>query len=151
MLESIILILLLGFFAGQVAGRLKVPALVGMVLVGIALGPQGQNWLSPGVLESADGLRTIAVMVILMKAGLGLDAEKLAQQGSVALRLGFLPAACEAVVVALAAMALLNFDLAHGLLLGCIVGAESPAVIVPAMLRLKSLGWGWPRASPMRF
>lgn len=148
MLESIILILLLGFFAGQVAGRLKVPALVGMVLVGIALGPQGQNWLSPGVLESADGLRTIAVMVILMKAGLGLDAEKLAQQGSVALRLGFLPAACEAVVVALAAMALLNFDLAHGLLLGCIVGAESPAVIVPAMLRLKSLGWGVAKGIP---
>lgn len=148
MLESIILILLLGFFAGQVAGRLKVPALVGMVLVGIALGPQGQNWLSPGVLESADGLRTIAVMVILMKAGLGLDAEKLAQQGSVALRLGFLPAACEAVVVALAAMVLLNFDLAHGLLLGCIVGAESPAVIVPAMLRLKSLGWGVAKGIP---
>lgn len=143
-----ILILLLGFFAGQVAGRLKVPALVGMVLVGIALGPQGQNWLNPGVLESADGLRTIAVMVILMKAGLGLDAEKLAQQGTVTLRLGFLPAACEAVVVALAAMALLDFDLAHGLLLGCIVGAESPAVIVPAMLRLKSLGWGVAKGIP---
>ncbi|WOD39958.1 cation:proton antiporter [Nodosilinea sp. E11] len=148
MLESLILILLVGFFAGQIAGRLKAPALVGMVLAGIALGPQGQNLLSPGVLGAADGLRTIAVMVILMKAGLGLDREKLAQQGTVALRLGFLPATCEAVAVALAAIWLLKFDFTTGLLLGCIVGAESPAVIVPAMLRLKSLGWGVAKGIP---
>ena len=92
MLESIIWILLAGFFAGQFARRLNAPALVGMVLAGIILGPQTANVLSPGVLGAADSLRTIAVMVILMKAGLGLDREKLAQQGSVALRLGFLPA-----------------------------------------------------------
>ncbi|MGB3199689.1 MAG: cation:proton antiporter [Nodosilinea sp.] len=148
MLESIILVLLGGFFAGQVAERLRAPALVGMVLAGIALGPQGRNWLDPGTLAAADGLRTIAVMVILMKAGLGLDRDKLAQQGSVALRLGFLPAACEAIAVALAARWLLQFDLATGLLLGCVVGAESPAVIVPAMLRLKSLGWGVAKGIP---
>ncbi|MBE9111433.1 cation:proton antiporter [Nodosilinea sp. LEGE 07298] len=148
MLESIILILLVGFFAGQVAERLRAPALVGMLLAGIALGPQGQNWLSPGTLAAADGLRTIAVMVILMKAGLGLDREKMLQQGSVALRLGFLPATCEAIAVALAAVWLLKFDLATGLLLGCVVGAESPAVIVPAMLRLKSLGWGVAKGIP---
>ncbi|MEM9980088.1 MAG: cation:proton antiporter, partial [Cyanobacteria bacterium P01_D01_bin.2] len=128
MLESILWILLMGFFAGQIAQRLKVPALVGMVLVGILLGPQAGNVISPGVLDAADGLRTIAVMVILMKAGLGLDREKLAQQGTVALRLGFLPAICETVAVALAAIWLLDFDLPTGLLLGCILGAESPAV-----------------------
>ncbi|HZG40026.1 MAG TPA: cation:proton antiporter, partial [Nodosilinea sp.] len=141
-------ILLMGFFVGQIARRLKIPALVGMVLVGILLGPQVGNVISPGVLEAADGLRTIAVMVILMKAGLGLDREKLAQQGSVALRLGFLPAACEAIAVALAAMWLFQFDFATGLLLGCVLGAESPAVIVPAMLRLKSLGWGVKKGIP---
>ena len=148
MIESILLILLVGFFAGQVAGRLKVPALVGMILAGIALGPQGQNLLSPGVLGAADGLRTMAVMVILMKAGLGLDREKLAQQGTVALRLGFLPASSEVLAVAIAAVWLLQFDVATGLMLGCIVGAESPAVIVPAMLRLKSLGWGVTKGIP---
>ena len=148
MLESMIWILLMGFFVGQIARRLKIPALVGMVLVGILLGPQVGNVISPGVLEAADGLRTIAVMVILMKAGLGLDREKLAQQGSVALRLGFLPAACEAIAVALAAMWLFQFDFATGLLLGCVLGAESPAVIVPAMLRLKSLGWGVKKGIP---
>ncbi len=148
MLESLILILLLGFFGGQITRRLQAPALVGMILVGIVLGPQMGNLLSPEILGLADSLRTIAVTVILMKAGLGLDREKLSQQGTVALRLGFLPAACEAVAIALAAMFLLQFDFLTGLLLGCIIGAESPAVIVPAMLRLKSLGWGVKKGIP---
>ncbi|MEG4119076.1 cation:proton antiporter [Microcoleus sp. N9_B4] len=148
MLESIIWILLMGFFVGQIARRLKAPALVGMVLVGILLGPQLGNIISPEVLGAANSLRTIAVMVILMKAGLGLDREKLSQQGTVALRLGFLPAACEAIAIAVAAMWLLQFDFLTGLLLGCIIGAESPAVIVPGMLRLKSLGWGVKKGIP---
>ena len=148
MLESTLWILLAGFFAGQIARRLKAPALVGMVLAGILLGPQLGNFLSSDVLESADALRTIAVMVILMKAGLGLDREKLAQQGTVALRLGFLPGACEAIAIAAVAMWLLDFNLLTGLLLGCIIGAESPAVIVPGMLRLKRLGWGVKKGIP---
>jgi NhaP-type Na+/H+ or K+/H+ antiporter len=148
MLESWLWILLMGFFVGQIARRLKLPALVGMVLVGIVLGPQGGNAIAPSVLDSAAALRTIAVMVILMKAGLGLDRDKLAQQGTVALRLGILPAAGEAIAVAAAAVFLLDFDWATGLLLGCILGAESPAVIVPGMLRLKSLGWGVKKGIP---
>lgn len=148
MLESILWILLVGFFVGQIACRLKAPALVGMVLAGIGLGPQVADVISPGVLAAATPLRTIAVMVILMKAGLGLDREKLAQQGTVALRLGFLPATCEAVAIALAAMFMFQFDFPTGLLLGCIIGAESPAVIVPGMLRLKSLGWGVKKGIP---
>lgn len=137
----------MGFFVGQIARRLRVPALVGMVLVGILLGTVG-NVISPELLGAAKSLRTIAVMVILMKAGLGLDREKLTQQGTVALRLGFLPAACEAIAIAFASMWFLQFDFLTGLLLGCIIGAESPAVIVPAMLRLKSLGWGVTKGIP---
>jgi solute carrier family 9B (sodium/hydrogen exchanger), member 1/2 len=148
MLESILWILLVGFFAGQAARRLKAPALVGMVLVGILLGPQGWNVIASDVLEAADSLRTIAVMVILMKAGLGLDRDKLQQQGTVALRLGFLPATGEAIAIAIAAIGLFQFDFLTGLLLGCIIGAESPAVIVPGMLRLKSLGWGVQKGIP---
>jgi len=148
MLPSLLWTLLVGFFSGQLARRLKLPALVGMVLAGIALGPQATQTLAPELLESAGVLRTIAVMVILMKAGLGLDREKLAQQGTVALRLGFLPAAFEALAIALASMGLFRFDFATGLLLGCIIGAESPAVIVPGMLRLKSLGWGVQKGIP---
>ncbi|MEO1376622.1 MAG: cation:proton antiporter [Cyanobacteria bacterium J06635_10] len=148
MLESFILILLLGFFIGQFARRLKAPPLVGMVLVGIILGPQVADLISPSVLAASTPLRTIAVMVILMKAGLGLDREKLLQQGTVALRLGFLPATCEALIIAFAAIWLFKFDFPTGLLLGCIIGAESPAVIVPGMLRLKSLGWGVTKGIP---
>ncbi|MEL6816800.1 MAG: cation:proton antiporter, partial [Cyanobacteria bacterium J06598_3] len=148
MLVSILWILLAGFFAGQLALRLKLPPLVGMVLAGIVLGPQVSHAISPGVLSAADALRTIAVMVILMKAGLGLDREKLVQQGTVALRLGFLPGACEAVAIAALSVWLLDFNILTGLLLGCIIGAESPAVIVPGMLRLKSLGWGVKKGIP---
>ncbi|GAB4217207.1 MAG: cation:proton antiporter [Synechococcales cyanobacterium] len=148
MLESILWIVLTGFFGGQLARRLGIPSLVGMILAGIVLGPQVSDMIRPEVLASAPAWRTLAVMVILMKAGLGLDRAKLAQQGSVALRLGFLPAACEAVVVAVVSMVVFHFDFPTGLLLGCILGAESPAVIVPGMLRLKSLGWGVEKGIP---
>jgi NhaP-type Na+/H+ or K+/H+ antiporter/nucleotide-binding universal stress UspA family protein len=144
MLGSWLWILGMGFFVGQILGRLGMPPLVGMILVGILL----QEVLSPELLAAAGDLRLVAVMIILMKAGLGLDREKLVQQGSVALRLGFLPAACEALAVALLSRWILGLDWATGLLLGCVIGAESPAVIVPGMLRLKSLGWGVAKGIP---
>lgn len=148
MLLSFIAILALGFFGGQLSQRLGIPALVGMILVGIVLGPEWGNIIHPSVLAAAGALRTVAVMVILMKAGLGLDRQKLSQQGTVALRLGVLPAAGEAIAIAVVARLLFQFDWATGLLLGCIIGAESPAVIVPGMLRLKSLGWGVEKGIP---
>jgi NhaP-type Na+/H+ or K+/H+ antiporter len=148
MLASVLWILLMGFFAGQIARRLGAPPLIGMILVGVILGPQAASVLSSEVLDSADSLRLVAVTIILMKAGLGLDREKLVQQSSVALRLGFLPAACEAIAITFATMAVFRFDFPTGLLLGCIIGAESPAVIVPGMLRLKSLGWGVAKGIP---
>ncbi|MEA5581829.1 cation:proton antiporter [Nodularia harveyana UHCC-0300] len=148
MLASILWILIMGFFVGQLARRLGAPPLIGMILVGIILSPQVLNLINSDVLNAADDLRTLAVMIILMKAGLGLDREKLAQQGTVALRLGFLPATIEAIAIACAAMVIFKFDFLTGLLLGCVIGAESPAVIVPGMLRLKSLGWGVTKGIP---
>ncbi|NDJ17499.1 universal stress protein [Myxacorys almedinensis] len=129
MLESIIWILLLGFFVGQLVRRLKVPALVGMILVGIGLGSHMSNTLSPTVLNAAGDLRIAAVMIILMKAGLGLDREKLAQQGTVALRLGFLPASLEAVAIALTAIWIFGFDFSTGSILA--VAALSILVTAP--------------------
>ncbi len=141
-LLSLILILFLGFFGGQLARRIGAPPLMGMIIVGIILGSEVSNVIAPSLLELADDLRMIAVMVILMRAGLGLDRDKLLKQGNVALRLGVLPATTEAIAIALTAIWLFQFDFLTGLLLGFIVSAESPAVIVPGMLRLKSLGWG---------
>lgn len=148
MLISMIWVLGMGFFAGQFARRLGAPPLIGMILVGIILGPEVGNRLEPEILDAADDLRTVAVMIILMKAGLGLDRDKLAEQGTVALRLGVLPAILEAIAIAIASVFLFQFDLLTGLLLGCIIAAESPAVIVPGMLRLKRLGWGVKKGIP---
>lgn len=142
MLQDILLILGFGYFGGEFARRLKIPPLIAMIFAGIILGNQVTNLLSNDILQSADDLRVIAVVIILMKAGLGLDRQKLKSQGSVALRLGVLPALGEAIAVSILAVIFLDFDWVTGLLLGCILGAESPAVIVPGMLRLKSLGWG---------
>lgn len=142
LLFSLVLILLLGFLGGQLAHRLKAPPLLGMMLVGILLGSEVSNLIAPQVIDLADDLRTIAVMVILMRAGLGLDHDKLVKQSSVALRLGFLPALTEAIAISGLAIWLFEFDWVTGLLLGCVIGAESPAVIVPGMLRLKNLGYG---------
>lgn len=142
LLFSLILILLLGFLGGQVARKLKAPPLLGMMLVGILLGSEVSGLITVRVLDLADNLRTIAVMVILMRAGLGLDRDKLIKQGSVALRLGFFPALTEAIAISFLAIWLFEFNWATGLLLGCVISAESPAVIVPGMLYLKSLGFG---------
>lgn len=138
----------MGFFGGQIARRLGAPPLLGMIGMGIVMGPQVGNVLTTNVLDAAPELRTIAVTIILMKAGLGLDREKLARQGSVALRLGILPALSETLVVGAIALFLFDFDIPTALLLGCILASESPAVIVPGMLRLKSLGWGVDKGIP---
>ncbi len=147
MLESMLWIILAGFCAGQIADRLNAPALVGMILAGILLGPEFSHRIDPQILPVAP-LRTIAIMIILMKAGLGLDRAKLIQQGTVALRLGILPATCEALTIAVVAMGLFHFNFPTGLLLGLIISAESPAVIVPGMLKIKRLGWGADKGIP---
>jgi NhaP-type Na+/H+ or K+/H+ antiporter/nucleotide-binding universal stress UspA family protein len=148
MLSSFILILIVGFVFGEIARRLKAPPLIGMILAGILLGKEMGNIISPEILENGDSLRKIAVMIILMKAGLGLDKDKLAQQGKVAIKLGIFPAMCEAIAISFLAIFFFDFDWITGLLLGCIIGAESPAVIVPGMLKLKSLGWGVKKGIP---
>ena len=147
-LLSIVLILLLGFFCGQLARKIGAPPLMGMIIVGILLGAEVSNLIASEVLEIADELRSIAVMVILMRAGLGLDRDKLKQQGNVALRLGVLPATTEMLIIAGLAIWLFQFDFLTGLLLGCVVSAESPAVIVPGMLRLKNIGYGVAKGIP---
>ena len=142
LLFGFVLILLGGFIGGQIARKLGAPPLLGMMLTGVLLGWQGNNLVAPKIIDLADNLRSLAVTIILIRAGLGLDRDRLIEQGSVAIRLGFLPALTEAIAVCIISLWLFDFNWTTGLLLGCVVSAESPAVIVPGMLRLKNLGWG---------
>ncbi|TVR63170.1 MAG: sodium:proton antiporter [Spirochaetaceae bacterium] len=148
MLLGVLVIIALGFASGEVASRLRLPRLIGMVAAGILAGPDALDILPGEILAVSGDIRLFALVVILLKAGLGLDKEKIRAHGSVSVRLGFVPATAEAAVVAVAVRVLLGWDWLSAWLLGWIVCAESPAVIVPAMLRLKAEGLGVKKGIP---
>lgn len=148
LLTGVLIILAVGFLAGEIAGRLGLPKLIGMLLSGIALGPYVLDLLPQVMLDLSAEIRMLALLVILFKAGLGLDKNKLLAQGTVAVRLSFLPATLEAAVVAVAAHYIFGWDWLTSGLLGWIICAASPAVIVPSMLRLKAEGWGVKKGIP---
>lgn len=148
MIAGILIILIAGFLAGKVAGWLKLPELVGMLLAGIIVGPHLLDLLPEQIMSISEEIRILVLLIILFKAGLGLDREKLQQEGTVALRLGFLPALLETAVIAVAARYLLGWDWITAGLLGWIICAASPAVIVPMMLKLKSQGIGAEKGIP---
>ncbi len=143
-----LLIIVAGFLLGEAANRLGFPRLIGMFAAGVILGPRVLDALPAVVLEISEQARMFALIVILLKAGLGLDKEKILSQGSVALRLGFMPAVIEAFVVAVSARLIFGWDWIISWLLAWIVCAASPAVIVPMMLKLKSEGWGVKKGIP---
>lgn len=148
MLHGILLVLATGLIAGEIAARLKLPRLIGMLLAGILIGPDLLDVMPAQMSELSDQIRRIALLIVLLKAGLGLDKEKILRNGSVAVRLGFLPAVIEAAVVAVATRYLFGWDWLTSWLLGWVICAASPAVIVPMMLRLKSEGWGVKKGIP---
>lgn len=148
MVQGILLILVAGFLAGEIAGRLRLPRLIGMLLAGIIIGPDVLDVMPVAMEELSADIRSLALLVVLLKAGLGLDREKILAEGSVAIRLGFMPAVIEATVVAVASRYIMGWDWYTAWLLGWVICAASPAVIVPMMLRLKSQGWGVDKGIP---
>ncbi len=148
MLAGILIIITVGFIAGEAADRLGFPRLIGMLLAGILIGPYVLDILPPEILHISDEIRLLTLLIILLKAGIGLDKDKILNQGTVAIRLGFLPAIIEATVVALATRWILGWEWLLCWLLGWIICAASPAVIVPLMLRLKTEGWGVKKGIP---
>ena len=148
MIAGILLILIAGFAGGELARRLKLPPLVGMLAVGILMGPHLYGLLPADIMEYAGEIRMLALLVILFKAGLGLDREKIFARGDVAIRLGILPPLIEAAVVAIAARYLLSWGWIVSWVLGWIICAASPAVVVPMMLKLKSMGLGVKKGIP---
>ena len=148
MLEGVLIILMAGFIAGELAARVHLPRLIGMLVAGILVGSSGLDVLPEIIMELSSEIRLFTLLVILLKAGMALDKEKILMQGSVAARLAFLPSVVEAYVVALATRYLFGWDWISAWLTGWILCAASPAVIVPTMLRLKSEGWGVAKGIP---
>ena len=148
MLTSIALLWLLGMALGAAARKLHLPALVGMLLAGILLGPFGADLLSPALLSVSADLRRLALILILLRAGLSLDLGSLRRSGRSAVLLCFLPAACEVLGMVLLAPRLLGVSVLDAAILGAVVGAVSPAVIVPRMLDLMEAGYGTEQGIP---
>ena len=134
MLLSAALILLSGLILGETAGKLHLPKLTGMLAAGLILGALG--WLDPAMMSISADLRKIALIMILTRAGLNLKISDLKKCGRPALLMSFIPAGCEIVGVTLLAPPLLGLDYAEAALMGSVLGAVSPAVVVPGMLAL---------------
>lgn len=148
MLTSFALIFLLGLSSGAVFKKLRLPALLGFLLIGILLGPHVWNMLDDTLLSIAPDLRQIALVIILTRAGLSLDIRALQKVGRSALLLCFLPACFEIAGTLLLAPWLLHLSLAESAVLGCVIAAVSPAVVVPRMLKLMEEGYGTAKSIP---
>ncbi|PIH05652.1 cation:proton antiporter domain-containing protein [Clostridium combesii] len=148
MASSLAIIILLGLIANKLFEKLKLPGLLGMLILGILIGPHGLNWLSKDILNASSDLRKIALIVILLRAGLSLNKEELKLVGKTALKLSCIPGIIEGLFIAIASVKLLGFSFVQGGLLGFIIAAVSPAVVVPQMLNLIDKGLGKAKGIP---
>lgn len=142
MLTSLALIFLVGMSLGWLVTRLRLPSLLGMLLTGILLGPYVLNLLDDSILGISADLRQLALIIILTRAGLSLNIEDLKKVGRPAVLLCFVPACFEIVGMIVLAPRLLGLSVLDAAILGAVIAAVSPAVIVPKMLRLMELGYG---------
>lgn len=142
MLLGLALIMTAGLCAGWICRQIRFPALFGMILAGILIGPHALNLIDPTILEVSTDIRRIALIVILIRAGLKLDLSDLKKVGRPALLMCFLPACAEMLGMVLLAPRLLSISLLDAAILGAVVAAVSPAVVVPRMIRLIDEGWG---------
>lgn len=126
---------------GYICQKLKLPSLIGMLLTGIILGPYVLNLLDPNILAISGDLRKIALIIILTRAGLGLDLSALRKLGRPAILMCFLPATFELLAVLLLAPTLLDLSPLESLILGSVLAAVSPAVVVPRMVKLMDEGY----------
>ncbi|MDU2156960.1 cation:proton antiporter [Clostridium sp.] len=148
MLTSIALIILLGLFIGSIFTKLKLPSLVGMILTGIILGPHMLNLLDSSIIGISSELRQIALVIILTRAGLALDIKDLKKVGRPAILMCFIPATLEILGFIILGPKLLNLPILDSAILGTVIAAVSPAVIVPRMLKLMEEGYGTNKSIP---
>ena len=142
MLLSISLILILGMFMGWICQKIKLPSLLGMLITGIVLGPYVLNLLDDSILGISAELRKIALIIILTRAGLGLDLSGLKKLGRPAVLMCFVPASFELLGMILLAPKLMGLSVLESAVMGAVLAAVSPAVVVPRMVKLMDEGYG---------
>ena len=142
MLMSIACILLLGMMMGWLCKKVHLPGLLGMLVTGIVLGPYALNLIDASILNISSELRKIALIIILARAGLSLNLEDLKKVGRPAILMCFVPACFEVLGMILLAPRLLGVSILDAAIMGTVVGAVSPAVIVPKMLKLMEENYG---------
>lgn len=142
MLLSISLILIVGMSMGWICQKMKLPSLLGMLVTGIILGPYVLNLLDESILGISSELRKIALIIILTRAGLGLDVSGLKKIGRPAVLMCFVPASFELLGMILLAPKLMGLSVLEAAVMGAVLAAVSPAVVVPRMVKLMEEGYG---------
>lgn len=148
MLLSISLIIILGMSMGWICKKIKLPSLIGMLLTGIILGPYVLNLLDESILEISSDLRKMALIIILTRAGLGLDVSGLKKIGRPAVLMCFLPATFELMGMLILGPRLLGLTILEAAIMGSVLAAVSPAVVVPRMVKLMEEGYGTKESIP---
>ena len=148
MLLNIALILLLGMFMGWICKKIKLPSLLGMLLTGIMLGPYVLDLLDENILGISSELRKMALVIILTRAGLGLDLSGLKKIGRPAILMCFIPASFEVIGVILLSHQFMGETVLEAAIMGAVLAAVSPAVVVPRMVKLMEEGYGTKEGIP---
>ena len=148
MLTSLSLIFLVGLAMGAICQKLKLPRIIGMLITGIILGPYVLDFLDPSILSISSDLRKMALIIILIKAGLSLDLNDLKKVGRPAVMMSFVPASCEILAYIVFAPCLLGVNRTEAALMGAVLSAVSPAVVVPRMVQLIENKYGTQKAIP---
>ena len=148
MLTSIAIILLLGLLVGWIFSKAKLPSLLGMIIVGIVLGPHCLNLVDDSILTISGDLRQIALVIILTRAGLSLNFSDLKKVGRPAILMCFVPACIEMIGTIIFAPLLLGVSILDAAIIGSVMAAVSPAVVVPRMIKLIEDGYGTDKSIP---
>ena len=148
MLLSISMILIVGMSMGWICKKCKVPSLIGMLATGVVLGPYVFNLLDSSILGISAELRKIALIIILTRAGLGLDMSELKKIGRPAVLMCFVPASFELIGIIILASNLMRLTILEAAIMGAVLAAVSPAVVVPRMVKLMDEGYGTKEGIP---
>ena len=148
MLTSIAIILLSGLVVGTIFSKLKLPSLLGMIIVGIAISPHCLNIVDKSIISISGDLRQIALVIILTRAGLSLNISDLKKVGRPAILMCFVPACVEIIGTIIFAPLLLGVSVLDAAIIGSVIAAVSPAVIVPRMIKLIDEGYGKEKSIP---